>query len=101
MQYIKQLEKEKEESYWKGYIQKQNEAMQICKKCKYREKNRKLEIEKTDVIEKLEERIKELDELKERYIKLKEYNQVDITLYKKREVENILSIMKGEKNVNS
>ena len=38
LQYIKQLEKEKEESYWNGYIQKQNEAMQICKECKYREK---------------------------------------------------------------
>lgn len=31
-------EKIKEDSYWEGYIQKQNEAMQICKMCKYRKK---------------------------------------------------------------
>ena len=37
-----EIERAKEESYWKGYIQKQNEAMQICKKCKYIEKVKKL-----------------------------------------------------------
>ncbi len=33
---IDQLEQEKESTYWKGYIQKQQEAMEICKMCKYR-----------------------------------------------------------------
>ena len=42
LQYIDQLEQENnkrnESAYWKGYIQKQNEAMEICKICKYRKK---------------------------------------------------------------
>ncbi len=36
LQYTKELEQEKESIYWKGYIQKQNEAAEICKMCKYR-----------------------------------------------------------------
>ena len=48
------------------------------------------------VTDKLKERIKELDNLKENYIKLKEYDQVDFTLCKKREVQNILNIIEGE-----
>ena len=49
------------------------------------------------VTDKLKERIKELDNLKENYIKLKEYDQVDFTLCKKREVREILNIIEGEK----
>ena len=36
LQYIKQLELENKDTYWKGYIQKQNEAVKICKMCKYK-----------------------------------------------------------------
>ena len=49
------------------------------------------------VTDTLKERIKELDKLKENYIKLKEYDQVDFTLSKKREVQKILNIIEGEK----
>ena len=49
------------------------------------------------VTDTLKERLKELDNLKENYIKLKEYDQVDFTLCKKREVQNILNIIEGEK----
>ena len=28
--------KQNNDTYWKGYIQKQNEAVEICKMCKYR-----------------------------------------------------------------
>ena len=49
------------------------------------------------VTDTLKERIKELDKQKENYIKLKEYDQVDFTLCKKREVQNILNIIEGEK----
>lgn len=49
------------------------------------------------VTDTLKERIKELDKLKENYIKLKEYDQVDFTLCKKREVQKILNIIEGEK----
>ncbi len=55
-----------------------------------------LESEKEKIIEILEKRLKELDELKEKYLRLKEYEQVDIVLYKKREVEKMIKIMKGE-----
>ena len=30
------LKAKNKEAYWKGYIQKQNEAMEICQMCKYR-----------------------------------------------------------------
>ena len=36
LQYIDQLEQENKDTYWKGYIQRQNEAVEICKMCKYR-----------------------------------------------------------------
>lgn len=32
-----------EKAYWEGYIAKQNEAMEICKQCKYIKKVRQLE----------------------------------------------------------
>ena len=32
-----------EKAYWKGYIAKQNEAMEICKQCKYIKKVKQLE----------------------------------------------------------
>ena len=34
--YISELKQENKDTYWKGYIQKQNEAGEICKMCKYR-----------------------------------------------------------------
>ncbi|MCI8654564.1 MAG: hypothetical protein HFJ48_01635 [Clostridia bacterium] len=42
---VKQLEKEKEENYWQGYIKKQQESIEICKICKYRENYRQKEAE--------------------------------------------------------
>lgn len=32
-----------EKAYWEGYIAKQNEAMEICKQCKYIKKVKQLE----------------------------------------------------------
>lgn len=37
------MSKEKSDEYWQGYIQKQNESMEICKICRYRTKFRELE----------------------------------------------------------
>lgn len=37
---IKKQQKEIENSYWKGYIDKQNESMEICKQCKYIKNNK-------------------------------------------------------------
>ena len=53
---IEEIAQAVSDSYYKGYIQKQNEAIQICKECKCRDKSRKVEIEKADIIEKLEKR---------------------------------------------
>ena len=50
-----EIEKIKENSYWQGYIQKQNEAMEICKQCKYIKKVKQLKSDKQKLIEKLEE----------------------------------------------
>lgn len=49
-----QNKEEIEKAYWKGYIQKQNEAMEICKQCKYIKKARKLETREQKLIERLE-----------------------------------------------
>lgn len=38
-----QSKEEIEKAYWQGYIQKQNETMEICKQCKYMKETRKLE----------------------------------------------------------
>ena len=35
---LQEVIKQNNEKYWEGYIQKQNEAVEICKKCKYRKK---------------------------------------------------------------
>ena len=37
------MSKEKSDEYWQGYIQKQNESMQICEICKYRKDFREME----------------------------------------------------------
>ena len=48
--YIKQLETKLENVFWEGYITKQNEAVEICKICKYKNK-----------LEQLENKVKELE----------------------------------------
>ena len=50
----KTLDKIKEEDYWKGYIQKQNEAEEICKMCKYRKRYKEL-TEKESILDKVTE----------------------------------------------
>ncbi len=49
----------KDDSYWQGYIQKQNEAMEICKQCKYRKKANKYD----SLVKKLEVKIEELEKI--------------------------------------
>lgn len=50
-----------EKAYWEGYIAKQNEAMEICKQCKYIKKVKQLESREQKLIEKLEEESKQLE----------------------------------------
>lgn len=49
-----------EKAYWEGYIQKQNEAVEICKQCKYRRKARKLEIMNKEALKKFKDIILQL-----------------------------------------
>jgi len=83
--YIKQLETKLENIYWQGYIQKQNEAVEICKQCKYREKARGLETQKQELIEKLEEDKKKWQEFHNRVPEVPEY------------IDYILPFVKGER----
>lgn len=38
---------EKEDNYWKGYIEKQKESIEICKMCKYRKRYKELKHKET------------------------------------------------------
>lgn len=49
-----EIEKAKEEAYWKGYVQKQKEAEEICKMCKYRKKYKEL-TKKSETLDKVTE----------------------------------------------
>lgn len=76
---------EKDNNYWKGYIQKQNEAMEICKQCKYMKKAKELETEKQKLIKDLEGAI--------------DFTKTGRDLISKAKVEcleNVLKILKGE-----
>ena len=78
---------EKDDNYWKGYIEKQKEAEEICKICKYRKKHKELEQKESildKVIEKLKEIRRELDD--------------DGGGYYAQEITKILNIIEGEKN---
>lgn len=45
---------EEDDNYWKGYIQKQKEAEEICKMCKYRKKYKELK-QKEAILDKVAE----------------------------------------------
>ena len=77
---------EKEDNYWKGYIEKQKEAEEICKMCKYRKKYRKL-IEKESILDKVTDKLKDFKKL---------LKQDGIYGYDK-EINSILNIIEGEK----
>lgn len=51
-------EEEKEDNYWKGYIEKQKEAEEICKMCKYRKRYKELK-RKEAILDKVTEKLKE------------------------------------------
>ncbi|MCI8700036.1 MAG: hypothetical protein HFJ47_01680 [Clostridia bacterium] len=98
-EHIKQLKKEKENSYWQGYIKKQQESVEICKICKYRDKYRQLEAE-------LSKANNTINQYKEREQKLINYLEKEIDtmgsgslMYLvKLSLEAVLEMMKGEKN---
>lgn len=82
---------EKEDNYWKGYIEKQKEAEEICKMCKYRKKYRKL-IEKESILDKVTDKLKEDANQK---VPLAE--DMDWVRCRKEYAREILNIIEGEK----
>lgn len=48
---------EKHDNYWKGYIQKQKEAEEICKMCKYRKTYKELK-QKETILDKVTKTLK-------------------------------------------
>ena len=94
-EYIKQLEKDKEEAYWKGYVQKQKEAEEICKMCKYRKKYKELE-QKSNVLDKIKDFVTKIStENAEKYNSIKQ-KEVDFSEWNL--ADGILNIIEKEKN---
>ena len=99
----KEIEKAKEDYYWKGYLQKQSEDVEICNLCKYRKKTKTLD----KVTYKLKEDIlKTKEEIKYwegRYRNAKEsnkksfYRQINRCQSKFETLREILKIIEGGK----
>lgn len=84
-----QSKEEIEKAYWKGYIQKQNEAMEICKQCKYIKKVKELETREQKLIRRLEDKIVIINKLlNEMLTELKDGTKIiNITGLSKKEIE--------------
>ena len=83
-----------EKAYWNGYTQKQIEATEICKQCKYRKKARSLEIDKQKLIEKMEEKVKSVEKCYQELIKPyydKKLNIINVSLMSKKEKEEFIN----------
>ena len=87
---------EEEKEYWQGYIQKQNESVEICKMCKYRKKARKLEIQNQELIKKLEEDIVNISKKINSEDYINNYRKIRLKAFKMKTRE-ILKILKGDK----
>lgn len=101
---------EKDDNYWKGYIQKQKEAEEICKMCKYRKTYKELK-QKESILDKVTEFVKnyindkqnEYEAIFESYVcqtdedeHIKEKELATIK-GQKQVLRNILNIIEGEK----
>ena len=93
-EYIKQLEKDKEEAYWKGYVQKQKEAEEICKMCKYRKRYKEL-TEKESILDKIKDFVTKIST--ENAEKYNSENQKEVDFSEWNLALEILNIIEGEK----
>ncbi len=97
---------EKEDNYWKGYIEKQKESIEICKMCKYRKRYKELK-QKETILDKVTEKLKDLKEIaledkeQKKIIELPngiryedKVISLDTFIFT---IENLLEIIKGEK----
>ena len=93
-EYIKQLEKDKEEAYWKGYVQKQKEVEEICKMCKYRKRYKEL-TEKESILDKIKDFVTKIST--ENAEKYNSENQKEVDFSEWNLALEILNIIEGEK----
>lgn len=93
IEYQKEIEALKNDTYWKGYIDKQNQAVEVCKMCKYKGKANKYD----SLVHKLEKDIDKADSI----INDEEYRYIQEVLdeqyERKKYAQEILEIVKGEK----
>ena len=88
--------------YWKGYIEKQIEAVEICKICKYRKRYKELE-QKESILDKVTDKLKE--DIENAYNNIKHITENDILTTIAREIaigmkdyaKEILNIIEGKK----
>lgn len=73
---------EKDDNYWKGYIQKQKEAEEICKMCKYRKIYKQLK-QKESILDKVIEECRK---------QMKEYEDSMLEIFP----QKLLNIIEGE-----
>ena len=92
---------EKDDNYWKGYIEKQKEAEEICKMCNYRNKYKEVK----EILDKVTDKLKEVDKkYKNEYenIENMELSATKICVLQEltcviEDIEEILNIIEGEK----
>lgn len=92
---------EKDDNYWKGYIEKQKEAEEICKMCNYRNKYKEVK----EILDKVTDKLKEVDKkYKKEYenIENMELSATKICVLQEltcviEDIEEILNIIEGEK----
>ena len=92
---------EKDDNYWKGYIEKQKEAEEICKMCNYRNKYKEVK----EILDKVTDKLKEVDKkYKNEYENIENMELLATKICVLQEltcviedIEEILNIIEGEK----
>ena len=85
---------EMEDNYWKGYIEKQKEAEEICKMCKYRKRYKELK-RKEAILDKITDLVTKI--ATENAEKYNSKNQKEVDFSEWNLALEILNIIEGEK----
>ena len=90
---------EKDDNYWKGYIQKQKETEEICKMCKYRKTYKELK-QKESILDRVTKTLKRDREIFDKCRKKHEmYSPSEERMNTKYHyTEKLLNIIEGENN---
>ena len=90
---------EKDDNYWKGYIQKQKETEEICKMCKYRKTYKELK-QKESILDRVTKTLKRDREIFDKCRKKHEmYSPSEERMNTKYHyTEKLLNIIEGDRN---